>query len=626
MQWSILSQAIQNVPSNSAEDVTVELPTAGRGYMGYGRDNAVFSMPPEHSSFHPNPGATVHVSVDATAAEDDVQAQLCVICYQNEGSEPHKFWSDMGAPAVEFQVPENTSSASVVLLIKGHGKLTIARPVIEEGISLPQWSRTLPVEPGQKMRLTLHTRCTLPLDNSGLVAASFRDRDDQLLLPSGDLPINPVMGSYFYLSTTETNETMDKTVEFTVPSGAVSMSLKGRAWNPSNHVTVIGEPEVSRPEMEVDGWTFEESLDWLRTLKPDQPLIVLYTTAPPVGHPTLSLRPNRLALEYRRMGIEVLFFPFSRITDQHRLTREGVVQFNRTELDQVNSVLSTRRGPSNVFICSSFPDIGALTTIDLLRASQWSTVYEVRDEMEDFNRVGYSKWFDPELERQVVNRVDSIVTVSPRLAEKMRLISREKVEPRVVQNAAPPALIERGKELRHEKVVSERRRHRIVGYIGHLTDSWFDWDLIISTAVAHPDFRFEIIGHGMPESIELPDNIEYLGPKTHDEFVEISRRWWVGLIPFQETPLTYAVDPNKVYEYLAVGLRTVTAPMGAVASCPSTYIYKGPEEFASILAKALDDEFTSDELTLINEYIKTAGWESRAATMIEIAGLEGILR
>ncbi|WP_459076757.1 glycosyltransferase family protein, partial [Kocuria gwangalliensis] len=585
MQWYILSKAIQHVPSNTVGSTNVELSTAGRGYVGYGRDNAVFSEPPKHSSFHPNPGVTVHVSVNVTAAADGVQAQLCVVCYGSDSSEPIKFWSDMGTPALELKVPENTSAVSVVLLIKGQGELTIAEPVIQEGISLPEWSRTLPVESGRKMRLTLYTRCTLPMNNSGLVAASFRDQNNQVLLPSGDLPINPVMGSYFYLSTPDTNTTMDTTVEFTVPVGAVFLSLNGHAWNASNHVTVIGEPEVIRSEDGADGRTLDESLDWLRALEPDLPLIVLYTTAPPVGHPTLSLRPNRLAVEYRKLGIEVIFFPFSSITDHQRLSCEGVVQFNRTELDQVNAVLSTRRGTSNVFICSSFPDIGALTTIDLLRASQWSTMYEVRDEMEDFNRVGYSKWFDSELERQVIKRVDSIVTVSPRLAEKMRLISRETVEPRVVQNAAPPALIERGEELRAETVVRERRRHRIVGYIGHLTDSWFDWDLVISTAVAHPDFQFEIIGHGMPESIELPKNAVYLGPRTHDEFVEISRRWWVGLIPFQETPLTYAVDPNKVYEYLAVGLRTVTAPMGAVASCPSTYIYNGPEEFASVLAK-----------------------------------------
>lgn len=625
MQWYILSQAIQHVPSKDIGYVKVELPTAGRGYVGYGRDNAVFSEPPEHSSFHPDPGTTVHVSVNATATEDEVQAQLCVICYQNDGSQPNKFWSDMGAPAVEFQVPENTSSASVVLLIKGQGLMTIGQPVVQEGMSLRDWSRTLSVESGRKVRLTLHTRCTLPLDSSGLVVATFRDENNRILLPSGDLPINPSMGSYFYLSTTDTNKTTATIVGFTVPAGAVSLSLTGREWNPSNHVTVIGEPEISLPEMEVDGRTFDESLDWLRSVDPSQPLMVLYTTAPPVGHPTLSLRPNRLAVEYRKLGIEVVFFPFSTITDQHRYTREGVMQFNRSEIDQVNAVLSTRIGASNIFICSSFPDIGALTTIDLLKASQWSILYEVRDEMEDFNRVGYSKWFDPELERQVVNRADSIVTVSPRLAEKMRLISRGTVEPRVVQNAAPPALIERGEVLRDEAVVTERRRHRIVGYIGHLTDSWFDWDLIISTAVAHPDFRFEIIGHGMPESIELPGNIEYLGPRTHDEFSDICRRWWVGLIPFQETPLTYAVDPNKVYEYLAVGLRTVTAPMGSVASCPSTYIYNGPEEFASILAQAIDEEFTSDELLTINEYIKTASWESRAATMVEITGLKGIL-
>ena len=244
--------------------------------------------------------------------------------------------------------------------------------------------------------------------------------------------------------------------------------------------------------------------------------------------------------------------------------------------------------------------------------------------MEEFNRVGYSKWFEPELERQVVQRVDSIATVSPRLAEKMSIISRGTASPVVIQNAAPPALIAKGATLRTPQALASRLDHRVIGYMGHLTDSWFDWDLLITCALANPDLQFEIIGHGLPKNLDLPENITHLGPRTHDEFLDICRRWLVGLIPFQPTPLTYAVDPNKIYEYLAAGLRTVTAPMGSVALCPSTYVYERPEDFPSTLRRAVEEEFSEHELQIINEYVVGAGWENRARTLVSVSGLEGV--
>ena len=399
------------------------------------------------------------------------------------------------------------------------------------------------------------------------------------------------------------------------------MRIKGRQWKSHNPVYIEGHVEIEREGVRGTRSAMEQNLQQIETLPDDERLIVLYTTAPPVGHPTLSLRPNRLAQEYANLGVNVVFFPFSKISDPERNPLDGILQFNRDELDVVNEVLSRRQGRNNLLIISSYPDVGALTTLDLLKSRNWRTLYEVRDEMEDFNRVGYSKWFDTELERQIVNRVDLVVTVSPRLADKMRIISRSRISPVVVQNAAPPALISTGRPLRTLEAARVREKHRLVGYIGHLTDSWFDWDLVIRTAAHRPDINFEIIGHGIPKSLNLPDNVEYLGPQTHEEFARICQRWMVGIIPFQESPLTYAVDPNKIYEYLAVGLRTVTPPMGAVESCPSTYVYKNPEDFHRLLDQALAVDFTSQEIEEINRYVETAGWGTRARTMLTLSEL-----
>jgi glycosyltransferase involved in cell wall biosynthesis len=46
----------------------------------------------------------------------------------------------------------------------------------------------------------------------------------------------------------------------------------------------------------------------------------------------------------------------------------------------------------------------------------------------------------------------------------------------------------------------------------------------------------------------------------HDEVPGVLRGFTVGIIPFLRTPLTAGVNPNKLWEYLAVGLPAVATP------------------------------------------------------------------
>ena len=330
-----------------------------------------------------------------------------------------------------------------------------------------------------------------------------------------------------------------------------------------------------------------------------------------LGHETLALRPNRLAKEYLSLGCWVVFFPFSRVPAGQEVQGEKVRQYSRDSIGELLTFASRRRGKNNIFICSSFPDIVAIGAVDLLRLHDWSTVYEVRDDMEEFNRVGYSKWFHPQLEARVVNRVNTVITVSPRLSSKMDIIGNSKISSSVIPNAVEAGFIDRSVENRSRMSYSRRSNSKTVGYIGHLTPSWFDWPLLIDAAEKLPDLAFEIIGHGMPNNLTMPENIVYLGPKSHDEFREIALEWKVGIIPFKPSTLTFAVDPNKVYEYLAVGLRTITAEMGAVAACPSTWIYDNSNSFVDVLSASMATPYDENEIGRIESFLGESTWRKR---------------
>lgn len=155
----------------------------------------------------------------------------------------------------------------------------------------------------------------------------------------------------------------------------------------------------------------------------------------------------------------------------------------------------------------------------------------------------------------------------------------------VIPNAVNKHVIETTKRLRTPQVTAQRNSSNKVGYVGHLTESWFDWPLVVEAAKRLPDVIFEIVGHGMPKNIKLPGNVEYLGPKSHDELRPLVQTWKVGLIPFADIPLTRSVDPNKIYEYFAWGLRCVSAPMGMVQEYPSTWVYRGVDEFVESIER-----------------------------------------
>ena len=381
------------------------------------------------------------------------------------------------------------------------------------------------------------------------------------------------------------------------------------------------DPDFSNKDIGQDNNPIDE---YLSLLKPTDKLIILYTTAPYIGHETLELRPNRLAKEYIELGYKVIFFSFSRIPlelIQPELYKGNLLQCYKDDLLQILAKLSNKTLKEKIFICSSFPDIFAMTAIEKLKLERnWHTVYEIRDDMEEFNRVGYSKWYSSQLEIKVAQLADKVVTVSPRLAQKIKIMASLNIRSnkvKVIQNAAPNKLIEKSAYLRSTDYFQVKTNSKKIGYIGHLTPSWFDWPLLIKVAKAHPEWVFEIIGHGMPNNLSLPDNLVILGSKTHDEFLKISEEWKVGLIPFIKSPLTSGVDPNKIYEYLSANLLVVTANMGSVKECPGTYVYDAPCEFETELLKAMDVTYTTELLKNITNYVEHSRWSERAKSMIK---------
>lgn len=442
------------------------------------------------------------------------------------------------------------------------------------------------------------------------VQVKFYDADQKYIPGVSDLPQNVSFGSFLPLEKSG-NERKVHRSSIQVPPKASFIRFRGVDWTPQNAV-IYGDISVTTSKDEQ--FLIEE---WIETVPEEAQLIVIDTTAPPLGHETLSLRPNNLSKAYSGLGSYVIFLPFSSLQEFVPRVSDRLVQVPREDFSFLIELLLKKRKPANsVFISSSFPSINAITASKRLKAQGWTIIYEARDDMEEFKRVGYSKWYEPQLERQMLRIADKIISVSSALDEKLHSLWPSMKDHCVIPNGVNSEVIISSTQLRTLEAAKSRNTTNVVGYVGHLTPSWFDWELIIGSAQRNPSIKFEIVGHGKPESVVLPPNIQYLGPKTHSELPSIVSKWKCGLIPFKNLPLTRSVDPNKIYEYFAWGLRCLTAPMGLVEEYPSTWVYRSSDEFDQMLGEILKSDFTSNEINSLEEFLQSASWDHRAMEML----------
>jgi glycosyltransferase involved in cell wall biosynthesis len=111
-------------------------------------------------------------------------------------------------------------------------------------------------------------------------------------------------------------------------------------------------------------------------------------------------------------------------------------------------------------------------------------------------------------------------------------------------------------------------RGPVIAYIGSVYP-WLDFQLLQSVADTFSDAALVIIGHDHPEVRQRLDqlcarpNASFLGFRPYETIPNYLMHCNVGLIPFQKTPLTAAVNPVKLYEYCAAGIPVVSTAFSA---------------------------------------------------------------
>ena len=213
-------------------------------------------------------------------------------------------------------------------------------------------------------------------------------------------------------------------------------------------------------------------------------------------------------------------------------------------------------------------------------------VYYCVDDFAAFT--GYNTALIEELERRTIAASDVVITTSAKLYEERRTrhpnvhlvphgvdFEHFAAVPGLTQDAVPDEL--------------KRIRRPIFAFMG-LTSDYLDLELLAQAARARQNWSFVLLGdvHCRLDAIAGLKNVHVLGGRPYAQLPAYCRGFDVGLIPFRMNRLTEAVNPIKLFEYLAAGLPVVSAPLPAVRHyAPAVQIAQTLPEFLAACERAV---------------------------------------
>jgi O-antigen biosynthesis protein len=252
-----------------------------------------------------------------------------------------------------------------------------------------------------------------------------------------------------------------------------------------------------------------------------------------------------------------------------------------------------------------------------LKKQGFSIIYDIMDDWEEFSKVSQAPWYDKIIEEAVVVNSDAIFAVSDSLVKKF-LHLRSDIE--INGNGLNMSLLGNYPNI-SRKVESEDKKIHI-GYFGHLTESWFNWELIFELLEKNPNITLHVIGYGESDFIRKRiferKNIIYYGKVSPSDLYKYVQKWHLGIIPFKSTKLSEGVDPIKIYEYLYFGLPTIVTGIPHLSNYP--YVFYSSDDINDLNEKILKQYnkviYDGTEYEKIEEFLSNCYWEKRFEDLI----------
>ncbi|MDU7363119.1 glycosyltransferase [Clostridium sp.] len=244
--------------------------------------------------------------------------------------------------------------------------------------------------------------------------------------------------------------------------------------------------------------------------------------------------------------------------------------------------------------------------IDILIGKK--VVYDCMDDYEEFNYYDNKELL--KYEKKLYDISDKIVCTSDKLKEKLIVKYGNKKMVRIINNGVDLHNFNVNNVSKSQIINNSRMNN--VAYIGAISE-WFDFKLIKNVALRNKDINFYIIGP-IEKGISIEEfngltNINIIGSIPYEEVPKVLYSVDVAIMPFILNDLIKAVNPVKIYEYLAMG-KNVLAIRYSETEKFSEHVdlYSNEDEFEYKLRNLLNKNVDIKERI---DYAKDHSWEKR---------------
>jgi len=277
--------------------------------------------------------------------------------------------------------------------------------------------------------------------------------------------------------------------------------------------------------------------------------------------------------------------------------------------------LGELRAEPRLFV-AEFPHPDFLKAAIRLRREGFRILYDIIDEWEAFHCAGQAIWYEKQIEESFVVNANFITAVSQPLIEKFNGLRKDIS---LIPNGFDPAVLGE-----HQNVAQRNFSQQEIklGYFGHLTPSWFDWnflkEILKVSDEKNIDVHISLIGYGEPDVDktlgQYRDRIAFHGKVPPGELFKYAEDWDVAMIPFINNELSEAVDPIKIYEYLYFGLPVIVKGIPHLGSLPSVSVVSDAEEFVDDLISLREIKQKDQKIVDLSEFT----WDKRFSMLMEI--------
>jgi len=154
------------------------------------------------------------------------------------------------------------------------------------------------------------------------------------------------------------------------------------------------------------------------------------------------------------------------------------------------------------------------------------------------------------------------------------------------------------------------KREYTITYIGTISN-WFDMELIKNSLKKVDRIRYRLIGPYNKK--EKSERIEFCGVLSHESLADEAQRSDCLIMPFCLNAVVKAIDPVKLYEYIAFGRCIISIYYPEVERFEDfVYFYKNEEDYCMLLEelkqKGFPPKYTEKQQ---REFLKENTWDKR---------------